>query len=341
MANFSVNQVRHLYVAKDYVDGSTKTALTNNGDIEVKKADNDLYFLYKNGKGEVTHSDFINLKNLDRVEAIKSSAMATKMRKISLTLADNPVSGQDYVLGINFKNFFSSGDASQYYKDAVVHASSSVNTKSLFYKAMVKALNLAFSREDGATRYSNPYLKFKIGYSTSSESEENDTNWASATATKIIIEEKPQEWELGVKKARRIMFDVFPSTIYTGGEDVIWATLESTGLYYTEMIPATTVGNGQNIADLEWFCMGERGDQYRLQGWPNVIKTAYLADESKTYSVLEFHYAFTDTGVNSYRTEKELTIAVPDGAAGHTYDVINGIIGEVNTAAGTSISTLS
>lgn len=338
MANYSVNQVRQMYIANNgYSSGGT---LKGQISKVAKTPENELYLLF-NGADGVLKSDFIKITNITSAVAVDAAKMAVKMRKVSLTLADNPISGQNYVLGLMFRNFFASGEDSQYYKDAVVHATASM-TKSAFYKEMVKTLNRTFSREDGATATTNPYIKFKIGYSTSSESEEGDTNWSSATATKIIIEEKPQEWQLGTKKARRIMFDVFPKEIYTGGDDVIWATQGSDGKYFVEETPTTTVGNGQNIADLEWFCMGERGDQYRNVGWPNVIPTSYLADPDKEYHTIEIHYAFTDSGVNSYRSEKELTIAVPKGASGSEYDAVNAVIGAINTAAGsTLISTLS
>jgi hypothetical protein len=80
--------------------------------------------------------------------------------------------------------------------------------------------------------------------------------------------------------------------------------------------------------------MGERGDQYRNMGWPNVIATTYLVDPSKEYNVLELHYAFTDTGVNSYRSEKDITIVAEDKAQ------LNALIGAINSEAGLSIDTL-
>jgi hypothetical protein len=252
------------------------------------------------------------------------------MKKIEITLdptinSGAPVSGQDYVLSINFKNFFSSGDASQYFKDAAVHATANM-TASDFYKAMLKSLNAAFSREPGATKESNPYLKFSV----------DDTT----TATKLIIEEKPQEWALGTKKVRRIMFDVFPSTVYTGGDDLVWGVVtDATPAKADAVVGTNAIGNGQQIADLEWFCMGERGDQYRMNGWPNVIPTQYMVDPTKQYHVLEIHYAFTDTGVNSYRTEKEITVVAEASADGKT--ALNRLIGAINTATGLQIATLA
>ena len=84
--------------------------------------------------------------------------------------------------------------------------------------------------------------------------------------------------------------------------------------------------------------MGERGDQYRGVGWPNVISTKYLVDSTQQYHVFELLFAFTDTGVNSYRTEKEITIVAPATADGKT--ALNGFIGAFNTATGLEIDTL-
>ena len=323
MANYSVNQVHQLYVAKGYSqtvnDQSAVGTLGNLKKIEDVLGDQ-IMFLYK-GASSVLRSDLIQIKNIGYAKPIAAADMVIPMKKLKVSLktdvnGGNVVSGQDYVLSINFKNFFSSGDASQYYKDAAVHGTSSM-TATQFYAAMVDSLNYAFSREPDANKTSNPYLKF------------------TSDANGLYIEEKPQEWELGTKKARRIMFDVFCSTIFTGGEDLIWGEItDQTPAKANVVVGTNGIGNGQQIADLEWFCMGERGDQYRNVGWPHVIKTTYLVDPTKQYNVLELHYAFTDTGVNSYRTEKEITIVAEDAS------VLNDIIDAINTASGLNIPTL-
>ena len=330
MANYSVNQSRQMYVANNGYSTASNPAVGTITKV-VKTPENELYFLFK-GADTMLRSDFIPLDNIKSAVAIDAAKNVVKMRKVSIELAGDLIPGQDYVLGINFKNFFSSGDASQYYKDVAVHATSDMDADD-FMEKMVEELNLCFSREPGATKTTNPYLTFTA---VAADSTNN-------TPAKLVIEEKAQEWELGTKKARRIMFDVFPGTVYDGVDDVNWAKQNSTtGQYYTEETPTTTVGNGQSIADLEWFCMGERGDQYRNVGWPYVIPTKYLADPTKEYHLIEIHYAFTDTGVNSYRTEKEITIAVPKGASSANYTAVNAVIGAINTAAGTTlITTLS
>ena len=123
-----------------------------------------------------------------------------------------------------------------------------------------------------------------------------------------------------------------PTTVYDGVDDLIWGTV-------TTEKSDTLVGNGKKMADLEYFLLGERGDQYRKIGWPNDIETVGMIDPSKEYDVLEIHYAFTDTGVNSYRTEKDITIAVPS-EGGETFTQMNAIIAAFNAATGLSVKSL-
>ena len=324
------------------VENGVYNASTNDKEatfVEAKKTQEDeLFFTYKGADG-ILRSDLIPLNNA-KFTAIKADNNATKLRKVSISLAGDVIPGQDYVLGINFKNFFSSGDDSQYYKDAAVHATSADSTHEALLGKLKTALNLAFSREDGATATENPYLSFTVVNHVDADTSNN----IAAAPAKLVIEEKEQPWVLGTMKQKRVMFDVFPGTVFddTTGDDVCWAALNATtGKYFTEEASTTTVGNGKKIADLEWFCAGERGDQYRGMGYPNVIPTKYYA-ASEAYHLIEIHYAFTDTGVNSYRTEKEITIAVPKGASSANYTAVNAVITALNTAAGTTLmSTLS
>ena len=57
--------------------------------------------------------------------------------------------------------------------------------------------------------------------------------------------------------------------------------------------------------------MGERGDQYRNMGWPNVIPTKYLVDPSKEYDVLNIHYFYQGDGISVQKSEKDIQIVVP------------------------------
>ena len=324
MSVFSTRQNRQFYVANKLITGAT--ALANKGEMKVKSIgdiEKEVYFEIL-GPDTVLKSDYIQVKNITAAKAIKAVDMETPMKKVLVTLDSSvnggaPVVGQDYILRINLRQFYGMSDQDQYFKDTAVRAVKGMTAKQ-FYEAMEKALNLCFSREVGANAKSNPYLTF------------------SSSAAGLVIEEKPQSWHLGTEAQERVYFDVVPTTIYCDGADLIWGSV-------AEQTPATKIGNGKKIADLEYFLLGERGDQYRKIGWPNDVETVGMVDPTKTYDVFEIHYAFTDTGVNSYRSEKDITIAVPtavkstDGG-GADYTVINGIIGAFNTATGLNVATL-
>ena len=320
----SLRQNRQFYVANKLVTGAT--ALANKGEIKVKSIgdiEKEVYFEIL-GPDTVLKSDYIQVKNIAAAKAIKAVDMETPMKKVLVTLDSSvnggaPIVGQDYILRINLRQFYGMSDQDQYFKDAAVRAVKGMTAKQ-FYEAMEKALNLCFSREVGANAKSNPYLTF------------------SSSASGLVIEEKPQSWHLGTEAQERVYFDVVPTTVYDGTTDLIWGSV-------AEQTATTKIGNGKKIADLEYFLLGERGDQYRKIGWPNDVETVGMVDPTNTYDVLEIHYAFTDTGVNSYKSEKDITISVPtavkstDGG-GADYTVINAIIGAFNTATGLNVATL-
>lgn len=186
-----------------------------------------------------------------------------------------------------------------------------------FYKAMVKSLNLSFSREIGATPDSNPYLSFE------------------SSAEGITIQEKAQDWSLGIETQEPVLFNAVSTTVYCNGSDVQWGVTTTEIPKASDVTPGDNgIGNGHKIADMEWFCMGERGDQYRMMGYPNYIPTKYLVDPEKEYHVLDIHYAFTDEGTHSYRSEKDLSIVSADAAT------LNSIITAISTATGIAADTI-
>ena len=321
MSVFSTNQNRQFYVATEVAD--TVSEVSKAGAIQLKSLDNgvdkELYFIMK-GADTVLKSDRIQVRNLSYVKAVAAAEMVTPLKSVLVSLSADvnsgkPVIGQDYILRINFRQFYGMSDQDQYFKDVAIHATKEMNAdSSKFYEALVKALNFGFSRELGATKDSNPYLKFE------------------ATTEGVLITEKEQPWTLGTQTQEPVYFDIVPTTVYVDGADEIWGTVtDKTPTKATAVVGSTGVGNGKKIADLEWFCMGERGDQYRQIGWPNNIDTKYLVDPTKEYNVLEVHYAFTDEGVSSYRSEKDITV-VSESA-----DVINALVKAINTATGLSI----
>ena len=287
----SVNQNHHLYVATGVSAVDETKALGTiypyiSGDSPMDK---DLYFKYKGHDG-VVRSDFIPLNQITYIKYIPADEQKTPLKKVKVTLDSSinsgaPVVGEDYILNIAFQQFYGLSPEDTYVKTVAVHVTSATNTAPTFYTEMVKELNAAFAREVGASANANPYLTF------------------TAANDGITIEEKPQAWSLGKWEDESLMFEVFPSTIYTDGVEVEWGTA-------TPVDPTTFVPNSKKMADLEWFTFGERADFYRGMGYPNNFdfRPMVASGDATGYDALEIHFAYQGTCEDIQKSEKDITI---------------------------------
>lgn len=330
MAVFSTNQVRQFYVAGAY---KTPHVLATDaaGSIAVKNdtAKNHLYFEYK-GADNLMRSDLIDIKNILWAKATDAAKMAHELKSVLLTLDADvnggaPAAGQDYILRIAFRQFAGISDADQYFKYGMVHAYAGM-TAEKFYAKLALSLVQNFSRE------ASPLVKFYLESGTDSKTyDEVTTSTKESTLTKkytgIVIEEVEQPWKLGTMAQTPVDFEVQPTTITVEGDERIWGKVEDASL-------ANSVNNGKLIADLEYFCMGERGDVYRGAGYPASIATTYLVDPSKAYYTLDIHYAYVGSNEAAQKSEKDITIVCADKAE------LNKIISAVNTATSLGIATL-
>ena len=350
MATFSTNQVRQLYVATA-VKSPHVLASDAAGSIAVKNdtAKNHLYFEYK-GADNLMRSDLIDIKNILYAKATDADDMAHKLKAVTVTLdsevnAGAPVAGQDYILRIVFKQYVGMSDEDQYFKYGMVHAYAGMDADE-FYKVLALSIAKNFSREvvplikievhSKATKSkggfdSNGYMV--VTPTTKDNGKSDTTNPYYATDTlvtdidSIRITEVEQPWRLGVMAQTPVYFTVQPVAVMVNSDERIWATVtEGTN---------GTIGNGKEIADLEYFCMGERGDMYRGIGFPNNIVTTYLVDPTKTYYTFDIHYAYVGNNESVQKSEKDITIVCSDKTE------FNKIVTAFNTATGLTISTIS
>lgn len=344
MATFSTNQVRQLYVA-EALKSPNVIATDAAGSIAVKAdtAKTHLYFEYM-GAGGMTRSDLIDIKNILYAKAIDADDLAHDLAKYKLTLDASvnggiPVAGQDYILRIAFRNYIGLSEEDQYFKYGMVHAVADM-TASDFYKTLALSLVKNFNREEGGL------LKFyletggadagTVAGTPTEVTKDTKKSTLTDTYTGIVIEEAPQEWVLGVMEQVPVNFTLQPGTITASGDDRIWGTVK-------QVASTNSIPDGHKIADLEYFCMGERGDVYRMVGFPNVIRTKYLVNPDTKYNVIDIHYAYVGPNESVQKSEKDITIVVPKvGAANSASNKLaNDIITAINTATGLSIAKLS
>lgn len=309
MANYSINQVRHLYVAKTLKSGNNLLETDTAGSILPKGDTNKthLYFQYMS-PGGIVRSDLIPADKIMYAKATGSEDLAYHLKRVLVTLDTNvsatPVAGQEYILRIAFRQYIGLSEEDQYQKYGYVTATPSM-TASDFYKEMAMSLFKNVQAEKYNTLV-NVYVT--DGSDPTQITKETEIADLTDTYTGIIIEEAEQPWILGMMPQEFIKFDVQFRPIVVDGGEYLWGTV-------TDEDSVNVVEDGHNIADLEYFCMGARGDDYRMMGYPNIIPTKYLVDPDSKYDTLDIHYAFTDSNEGVQKSEKDITIVcVDDGS---------------------------
>ena len=329
----SDNQFRNLYVMKAYKASESTISVVGDATLKVDTVKNLMYLVYKDTEDTLT-SDIINIKNLLYVKSNKATDMARKLNSQSVTLKADPVSGQDYVLNVEVRNFVALGDDSTHIKFGAVHAVKDM-TKSDFYKAM--AVNLA----KNLSREPSPILNVSLTKHDSSNSGTNTKvavlvngkmqNLAALNSTEsytnIIIDEVEQPWRRGIAQVEPVNFNTTCGTILMDGDDVIWGTIKKeTG---------NVINNGKQIADMEWFYHGTRGDIYREATYPDNFDFKPLVDETKAYHTLDIHFAYVGPGVEVAKSERTITVVCADAAE------LDKLITAIKTATGVDAGAVS
>ncbi len=304
--NFSTNQVRHLYVANSWAKLAPSDALNPAVDIPLagnlcgklyQNWDNQgdaVRFFYRNPLNEVISSDIIPVKNIRKVNftpfvKMRQACPAVKIRwDVADVVADN-----EYIIKFRFPEHIGLSPESDYVKVVnFIHTAAGT-----FQAEMINAILSAFSKDN----YIQPLINvFPTG------------------ATEITIVSLPQEWHRG-----RFEYKAHQMHCYLGTRMSINPPI--TENRWGAVADATDVNlwflqNGRKMADLEYFCMGERGDIYRGMGYPNSIETAYaisLGDAmTKDFDAIDLHYFFQGEGVNSDYSEKVITFIFDSGIDG-------------------------
>ena len=273
----STSQVRQLYV----VTGLANDVPTTEGNIQVKATagNKELYFLHK-GKGGLVHSDLIPVKLIRSLTQTPYADLNTKLKSKTITITDTPVVGQTYSIRVTFRNYIGMGD-----EDITVR----VGTFTV-KKASTTAAQLATGLKDS--------LLNNVGI-------EQLCN-VTVASNVITIAEVEQPWELGKFPVAVMPFEVTLGTITENDvEHNEWGTVAN---------GATTTANDaiKKLADLEWFCLGDRASQERCGG-PYALESKTMIDMASTYDVINIHYAFQGEGVSVQFSEKDIQLLVPAG----------------------------
>ena len=284
--NFSTNQVRHFYVLKN--KQTTAAGCTTVGDFCPELVINDgnkaIHIAYR-GYGGLTHTDLIPVANIRKVTRSPYHKLREALPAVKVGWTSSEITvGNEYLLNFRFPQFISLAIEEDFTK--------SVNfiytTGSTFGTQLKAAIDTVFSND--------PYNLITV---TVDETHSNDLH--------IIITSNEQPWKRGIMESRTNKALVYglkeytPARVQTSWGTVTDATNVATGY----------IKNGKRIADLEYFCMGERADLYRNVGWPNVVETEYVITPTEArvseYDVIDIHYFYQGEGLNNDYSEKVIT----------------------------------
>jgi len=107
------------------------------------------------------------------------------------------------------------------------------------------------------------------------------------------------------------------------------------------MANASYYGNGRVVSDMEYFFMGERGDQERHAHWPNYVKTEYLVDnpDSTIFDMLNIHFYRTLPNEAVQKSEKDITLVFPHfDAGGDDAGIMTALVSAVSTATSAKLA---
>lgn len=313
---FTTNQTKHFFVAN-----SEETVTVENnppvGSIEMctTKDNKCVYFKYMT-PGGIVRTDLIPVDKIEYIKLTGAKSMQRKLKAKTITLdasieEGKPIVGQDYIVNVNFRNYFGPSDLHTYLKQAVARAFN--EDASELYARLAISLARNFARE-----IEKP-LKVKLEGSNVIVTPTTKLEDVKSGNTGITLIEVEQPWTLGVQESTPVNFEVSFVPITVEGVERIWGKV-------ADAESGVTVGNGKIIADMEYFYMKERGDQYGNVGWPQVVPVKYVANPTLEYDVLDIHYSYVGANEGVQKSEKDLTIASPYGS-----ETVQGFNSEINS----------
>jgi len=323
MANFNTNQARHMYVAKAYKADVDAVKAGNPGDITVGTNAEPLgsavgghplktiYFAYKNADGILTRSDSIPVCNIEYVTKKAAADMDFPLLQHVITLNDsvtiNDLKGKNVVLNIAVRGIIDDDPRNLVPIVARVKCTSSETAATLYKKlsdAIVKAM----------PTFGLKVPMFKVFNGNTEVTKDTPSTGSPSSITLVAT---AQNWRRGLMSNKPYALTVS----FTTDADIedAWGK-EVIGL--STVTNNTVIPAAYELADLEYFCYGERGDEMRFANWPNNYEPTYIinpADTSTTYDLLTIQYYWQGHAENIQKSPRTIHIAAPAAALNSVY----------------------
>ena len=330
MRNFNTNQARHLYVAsakKDSIAG-----VTSNGDLYVgSDASGNMFFVYKNADGNITRSDTIPVAGIEYYNKKAAAALAKPLIAHTVAVDTTAVTlaslvGKTVRLTIYVRGFIGL-DANDVIPVNVELVGNSTNTANAtaFHKALAIAIAKAMPKKDV------PYFRvFSNGSEVTADTAESSVTGAAAGVVVVATQQKWVRGKLdGTPFELTFQFNYQPDN----STDIAWGTATAAA---SAISGYATISGDYELADLEYFALGERGDIYRGSEWPNDIVPTYMINPAAGtgYSVITIQYAYQGKAENIQKSPRTIQIAAGSSVANAIFSAIEAVIAGSGSGSG-------
>lgn len=347
---FRVKNVRDLYVIKNLVSSGD---IATKGDMKIctDVANEKVYFQIYGGNGKL-RSDVINPKHINYACSKAADDMAIKLKQVVVELdstinSGNPIPGETYdVMGI-FPNIGVDSATSTATKEASLYVPATM-TASKFYLKLARLIAENFNSrsakifdvyvtEEASNKGTNPATWSKVTM--------DSINTPTSAYTGIIISERSpkEDYKRGVYAISNTQFTLSSGVVnYNSSEVVPFVTNDMKEFSVVDKVPFdanddAVIKNGYELADLEYFAMGERGNLERNYNPYTSPAIKWMIDEESEYDMITISHYRQGWGTDIQHQDKQIELAVYN-TSGHT--TTNAIISALNTALGTTIPSL-
>ena len=290
---FTSDQTRHFYVVTNALNNGTIAEDAPAGTLNIKSGGAEhapyeplLYMEYKtpngNGGDLTLRTDLVPLANIEYVSA--KPAFQRPYKRLVITF-DNAVNGGAPVEGLK-------------YSLAITFTSSQIGRDRGFTKYL--SGYVAKSTDTAATVMADMLAKLNVLITT-----QKLPLAASLTGSTLTVQETARPFRLGKTNTLPITFSISSPAI-DGAWNTAWATVADTTATNTNYQI-----NGPEIANMEWFYLGERMPHGRLGANDDrFFRASYLADASLEYGTVDISYFYKGNNEDNQHSRKVISLAV-------------------------------
>ena len=244
------------------------------GACEVKPTmDGKAYLQFTHEDGDVVNSD--KIENVMWGKLTDAASLKRDLKKVTLTVKSAVVPGEIYAVRVKYPEIGGTGIEAWTVKTAAYTAKQG-DAATVVCEKLAETLKVALAVDEVVTVE------------------------AKGATLEFTCVNPTKHYKRGLRPVAIPDFEVSFSPVK---DDEEWASLTKA--------TSGSVSGTYKLADMEYFAMGERGDQYRYVDYINAIDTKYRVNLGTEYSVFVLHYAYTGYNQNSHKSEKEIVIAVP------------------------------